>query len=348
MNIKDVAELAGVSPATVSRFLNQPSAVASSTAEKIERVISLTGYSADRHSQGVEFNRNPTIGVVIPSLLNPVFSEIVAGIQQRARHFGYSTIVIDTQYDGGQEKQAVIDLIRQRVEGAVLTIAEVSKNQALAVLRDFKFPYCLLHNQSDNHEPCVYVDNYQAGKDVAHRIVDLGHRRIGMVTGHFLSSDRAKKRYQGFKDGLNECGITLSHLLEVDQNKLDPFGVEETRLMEDTTAPTVWFCSNDLLALKAINSLRAIGLEVPSDVSIIGFDGMSLGQLVTPSLATVAVPHLKMGQVAVDILFNAKAGAKLSTNLAMEYELQMNGSLSAAPNHSINEQLIIGDYKNGC
>ncbi|MGR5252340.1 substrate-binding domain-containing protein [Vibrio astriarenae] len=340
MNIKDVAELAGVSPATVSRFLNTPTSVAASTAEKIQRVVSLTGYTADVHSRGIELNRNPTIGVVIPSLLNPVFSEIVAGIQQRARHFGFSTIVIDTQYDGEQEQQAVIDLVRQRVEGVILTIAEASRNEALSVLRDFKFPYCLLHNQSEDDEPCVYVDNYQAGRDVANRVVSLGHTKIGMITGYFLSSDRAKKRYQGFKDALSDQGIELSQLLEVDQNKLDTFGEHEMRVMKAEHAPTVWFCSNDLLALKAINGVQALGLKVPQDVSIIGFDGMSLGQLVTPSLATVAVPHLKMGQVAVDILFNAKAGSKLTTCLAMEHELQMNGSLAEAPNLTIKQAMI--------
>ncbi|MDR9829403.1 substrate-binding domain-containing protein [Vibrio sp. FNV 38] len=341
MNIKDVAELSGVSPATVSRFLNKPSSVAELTAQRIKRVVSLTGYTAARSNGKVDINKNPMIGIVISSLLNPVFSEIVAGIQQRARHFGYSTVVIDTQYDTEQELQAVADLIRLRVEGVVMTVAQAKNNQALAVLRDFQFPYCLLHNQSNEEEPCVYVDNYQAGRDVANKVVSLGHRTIGMITGLFLSSDRAKKRHQGFKDGLNEHGIELNCLLEVEQNKLDSFGEKETNAMKAGNAPTVWFCSNDLLALKAINALRMLDLDVPADVSVIGFDGMGVGQLVTPTLTTVAVPHFKMGQVAVDILFNAKAGSKLSTSLAMEYELEMNGSLGKAPKLNINEQALL-------
>ncbi|MGL6313629.1 substrate-binding domain-containing protein [Vibrio sp. WXL103] len=347
MNIKDVAELAGVSAATVSRYLNCSDAVAADTGRKIERVISLTGYSTARQSKRVELNKNPTIGVIIPSLLNPVFSEIVAGIQQRARHFGYSTLVIDTQYACDQEQQAVADLVRQRVEGVVLTIADASENRALEVLRDFRFPYCLLHNQSLAGEPCVYVDNYQAGIDVAKRVVELGHRHVGMITGRFRTSDRAKRRYQGFVDGLSEHGITLECLLEVEQNKLDSFGAHQRRILGSENAPTVWFCSNDLLALKALNALQALGFSVPDDVSIIGFDGMSLGQLVTPSLATVAVPHLKMGQVAVDILFNSKAGARLSTSIALEHEIQMNGSLGVAPNKIRTKRLLL-ESKNGC
>ncbi|GEA61214.1 substrate-binding domain-containing protein [Vibrio comitans] len=342
MNIKDVAALSGVSPSTVSRYLNQPVSVAKGTAEKIERVIALTGYNAAKQDKKVEMSKNPTIGVVISSLLNPVFSEVVAGIQRRAQHFGYSTIVIDTQYNSEQEMQAVADLIRLRVEGVVMTVANSANNRALAVLKDFNFPYCLVHNQS-TQAPCVYVDNYQAGRDVALKLIELGHQKVGMITGSFQSSDRAKKRYQGFRDGLVEQGIQLSDLLEVDQNKLDSFGKQETQVMTADDAPTAWFCSNDLLALKAINAARELELNVPSDVSIIGFDGMSLAQLITPGLATVSVPHLRMGQVAVDILFNAKAGSKLATSLAMEYELQMNGSLGAAPKSRFNEQALIGE-----
>ncbi|NUW72154.1 substrate-binding domain-containing protein [Vibrio mediterranei] len=337
MNIKDVAELAGVSPATISRYLNQPQSVAHATSKRIEKVITLTGYSVEQRHDQIEFNRNPTIGVVIPSLINPVFSEVVTGIQQRARHFGYSVVVVDTQYGSGQEQQAVIDLIRQRVEGVILTIADTSENEALKLLRDFKFPYCLLHNRSGEQEPCVFVDNYQAGIDVAQRVVELGHQRVGMLTGRFVSSDRAEQRYKGFKKGLNDNGLELTELLEVDQNKLDPFGDQEMSVIQREQAPTVWFCSNDLLALKAINAVKANGLHVPSDISIIGFDGMSLAQLITPTLATVAVPHLKMGQVAVDILFNAKAGASVSTQLALDYQLQMNGSLDVVPHLQNNE-----------
>ncbi|WP_234497383.1 substrate-binding domain-containing protein [Vibrio maritimus] len=342
MNIKDVAELAGVSPATVSRFLNQPDSVAKYTAQKIERVITVTGYSAVKRETKVEMSKNPTIGVVISSLLNPVFSEVVAGIQRRAQHFGYSTIVIDTQYDSEQELRAVADLIRLRVEGVIMTVADAANNQALGVLRDFSFPYCLLHNESQD-APCVYVDNYQAGIDVANRLVSLGHKDVGMITGLFTSSDRAEKRYKGFKHGLAQHGVQIKTLLEVPLSKLDSLGESEIEAMKAKGAPTVWFCSNDLLALKAINAFQSMGLRVPQDVSIIGFDGMSLGKLVTPSLATVAVPHLKMGQVAVDILFNAKAGSKLKTCLAMDYELQMNGSLGEAPIVSINEQALIGE-----
>lgn len=102
-------------------------------------------------------------------------------------------------------------------------------------------------------------------------------------------------------------------------------------LLSGECGPTVWFCSNDLLALKTMNALKSTGRRIPQDVSVVGFDGMGLGQLVSPNLATVAVPHIDMGKMAVDILFNAKAGSIERFEFALKYELQMKGSLGAVP-----------------
>jgi len=159
MNIKDVAALARVSPATVSRCLNNTGVLNKDTRARIEKIVALTGYDVNFSSKKMDWNHNPTIGVMIPSLLNPVFSEIVAGIQQRARHFGYSVIVVDTQYECSREKETIVDLIRQRVMGIILTTASIENNEALSILREFSFSFCLVHNQCAN-EPCVYVDNY--------------------------------------------------------------------------------------------------------------------------------------------------------------------------------------------
>ncbi|MFA0088113.1 substrate-binding domain-containing protein [Vibrio sp. 10N.261.51.F12] len=342
MNIKDVAALASVSPATVSRYLNNEALVAPATASKIRRVIEVTRYTSAEKTEALTLNVNPTIGVVIPSLLNPVFSEVVAGIQDRARHFGFSTIIVDTQYDSTQERQAIVDLIRQRVSGVLLTIASVENNEALAILRDFNFPYCLLHNESTDGEPCVFVNNYQAGWQVAERLYQCGHRQLGMITGRFGTSDRAIKRYQGFSDYLRSKGVTISHLSEVDQSQLDPF--EDTPLdVGNMNVPTAWFCSNDLLALKAINRLRRNGFAVPGDISVVGFDGMNLGQLIHPPLATVEIPHFLMGKVAVDILFNAKAGSTIQTHIALDFKLQMTGTIAEAKRHECESDNIINE-----
>lgn len=328
MNIKDVAALAGVSPATVSRCLNNTGPLSEATRARIEKVIALTGYDASHASKQVDWNHNPTIGVMIPSLLNPVFSEIVAGIQQRARHFGYSVIVVDTQYERSREKQAIIDLIRQRVTGVILTTASVEDNEALSLLREFRFPFCLVHNQSAD-EPCVYVDNYQAGSEVAEHLLSLGHRRIGMVAGRFQSSDRAKQRYLGFTERLQQSAtLSSAQLIEVDQYALTPFDQTQSSFFDSSHAPTAWFCSNDLLALKLVNHLKTKGILVPESVSVVGFDGMTLGQILYPPLATIQVPHHAMGLCAVDLLFNAKHKAALPLARQLDYQTHFVGTVA--------------------
>lgn len=328
MNIKDVAALAGVSPATVSRCLNNTGPLSADARARVEKVIALTGYDVNQASKQVDLNHNPTIGVMIPSLLNPVFSEIVAGIQQRARHFGYSVIVVDTQYERSRERQAIIDLIRQRVTGVILTTASVENNEALSLLREFHFPFCLVHNQSPN-EPCVYVDNYQAGWDVADKLLALGHRKIGMVAGRFKSSDRAKQRYLGFTERLNQQSSLLPMpLVEVDQYALTPFDQTQGSFFDSSSAPTAWFCSNDLLALKLVNHLKAKGISIPDSVSVVGFDGMALGQILYPPLATIQIPHHTMGLYAVDLLFNSKHKTTLPLSRQLDYQPHFVGTMA--------------------
>lgn len=328
MNIKDVAALAGVSPATVSRYLNNTGTICQQTRERIGKVVEATGYNPKQKAKRIEMNHNPTIGVLIPSLLNPVFSEIVAAIQERARYFGYSTIIVDTQYDKGREQQAVVDLIRQRVGGVILTVANTEQNEALALLKDFNFPICLLYNKSAAQEPAVFVDNFKAGWQVADKLIGLGHYRFGVAAGHFSASDRARQRYEGFKQRIEKDDrAELALLLQVDPTEMAPYSQHKDVIK--AAMATAWFCSNDLLALKMINHFHQTGMKVPDEVSVVGFDGMSLGQIVHPPLATVRVPHKTMGSCAVDLLFNSKHNTDLSLQRELDFQLSLEGTVSA-------------------
>ncbi|MGF1700207.1 substrate-binding domain-containing protein [Photobacterium makurazakiensis] len=329
MNIKDVASLAKVSPATVSRYINQSDSIAPDTAARIAKVLKISGYEANKHLPRSGLKSNPTIGIMIPSLKNPVFADIVAAIQLRARHFGYSTLILDTQYDTTLEYQCIATFIRHRVAGVILTTSEAQNNSALDLLKEFEFPYCLLHSMPSRNEPSVFIDNYQAGVDVANALFHIGHRRFGMVTGLFSSSDRAQARFAGFNDALNTLKCPLTHLLEVDQSQLEPFELHHDTQSQKLLPPTAWFCSNDLLALKTIKALNNQGLLVPEDVSVVGFDGMDIGKMMTPPLASVRVPHQQMGKCAVDILFNNQRSTVLPHQIKLPYKLTLMGTVQS-------------------
>ncbi|ASA56973.1 hypothetical protein BSQ33_15565 [Vibrio gazogenes] len=379
MNIKDIAALANVSPATISRYFNGNELICHQTRERIEKVVHLTGYHPKQKSTRVALNHNPTIGVLIPSLLNPVFAEIVAGIQARARHFGYSTIIIDTEYHQAREHQAVVDFIRQRVSGVILTVASIDNNQALSLLKEFNFPLSLVHNQFTADDATVYVNNYQAGWDVADHLLKLGHHKLGMVAGQFNRSDRAQLRYEGFKARIaQDKQARLLTLLEIDpmadapftdleQSLTHRFGLNNDPLNNDPSnydssnnaslnhapsntplfnnpsfnnRPSAWFCSNDLIALKLIRHLRHTGIRVPEETSVVGFDGMSLGQITYPALATVKVPHLQMGHLAVDLLLNSKHHTALPRQRELPYELSLTGTVAPVKPHFESIQSI--------
>lgn len=332
MNIKDIAELASVSSATVSRYFNERQSLSQETQGRIQKVIEVTGYNPKRVSNKVDINRNPTIGVLIPSLLNPVFAEIVAGIQQRARHFNYSVIIIDTDYQPERERNAVVDLIRQRVSGVIMTVANPNNCAALELLQEFHLPVSLVHNQTHPETnayryPAVFVNNYQAGWDVATQLLAKGHRQLGMIAGQFNRTDRAQKRYEGFRDCINNNPqATLDTVLEIDPTVTNPFtDTNQTAFPSDITA---WFCSNDLIALQLTNYLLRHGRLVPEQVSVVGFDGMSIGQITYPPLATVKVPHHQMGIIAVDLLLNSRHHATLSLHSELNYELSLSGTVA--------------------
>ncbi|CCN37020.1 putative LacI transcription regulator family [Vibrio nigripulchritudo SO65] len=332
MNIKDVAQLANVSTTTVSRYLNKPELVAPDASERIAKVIELTGYSPRKQFTGVKLNTNPTIGLMIPSLNNPVFAEIASAIQSKARFYGYSTLIIDTQYQSELEKLAIITLLRQRVAGVLLTVSSTRNNEALSLLREFGFPYCLLHNQSESEEACVYVDNYQASREVAFALHKKGHTNFGVVTMDFSASDRGKARFAGYTDALKDLGYDISQITHVEL----PPNRHAPDIHDDSFCPnsnvTAWFCTNDLLALRTLKALRKQGAKIPENVSVVGFDGMALGMLYHPQLATVSVPYQKMGEVAVDLLLNERIAhnrtRQISRQIEVGHQLMMTGTVA--------------------
>lgn len=302
MSIEVVAREAGVSVATVSRVFNAPDLVRPPTREKVERVALRLGYRPNASAQTLRTQRSKVIGVVLPTLLNPVFAECLEGISETAAEHGYSIIPVTTSYRVADEEAAVARLATRSVDGMVLVVANPAASPALKRLHAAKLPYVLAYNRHPRH-PCVSVDHEAAVADVVHRLVAQGHRRIAMVSGQLSASDRAQQRHQGFVRGLRECGLSAGTLLEV------PFmehAVQQlTDFLRGPARPTALFCSNDLLAIRTVRAAWQMGLQVPRDLSVVGFDGIDLGRDLTPSLGTVVQPNREIGIQCVRLLAGA-------------------------------------------
>lgn len=331
--IRDVAARAGVSITTVSRVLNGATPIAPETAERVRDAIAALDFRPNRLGRSLKAARTHTIGVLVPSLRNPVFADCVAGIEDACAAAGYSVLIASSDYDPEREGAAVGTLLSHQVEGLILTVADADDSRCLDRLDGTGTPYVLVYNQPHGPRPFVSVDNVAAARAVVERMVSLGHRRIGMVAGHFRQSDRSRLRHQGFVAALADAGLAPGPLVEVD--------FADTRLaqhlachMTTVAPPTALFGSNDMVALAVIRALRDLGLSVPGDVSVTGFDGIEVGALVSPSLATLVQPSRAMGETAFARLLGRLAGAAAEQPATLPFSFRPGESLGPAPTHA--------------
>ncbi|MDH6169879.1 DNA-binding LacI/PurR family transcriptional regulator [Variovorax boronicumulans] len=305
MSIQAVAAKAKVSVATVSRAFNFPDKVTPATRELVERVARELHYVPNASARTLRTQRSRTLGVVLPTLLNPTFAECLQGIARAAIAGGYAILPVTTGYRLDEEERAVQLLLAGNVDGLILVVSNPSTSKALARLRSTGTPYVLAYNRHADH-PCVTVDSEAAVADAVARLVLLGHRRIAMVSGTLAASDRAQQRYRGYQKGMADAGLKAPSLIEV------PF-VESTvdalaSVLQAGNRPTALVCSNDLLAIRSIRAAHLGGLSVPDDLSVIGFDGIALGEDLTPALTTIAQPNSDIGRHSVELLVQAMAG----------------------------------------
>lgn len=307
MSIQEVARQAGVSVATVSRAFNLPDKVSAETRERVESVARDLGYRPNASARTLRTQRSRVLGVVLPTLLNPVFAECLDGIAHAAAELGYAILPVTTDYQIGQEERAVDLLLSENVDGMILVVSNPATSIALQRLRKAGTPYVLAYNRHADH-PCVSVDSELAVMQLVTRLATLGHRQIAMVCGQLSASDRAQQRYRGFLQGMQAAGLA-PRLLEVPF--IDDAAAALAELIQGETRPTALLCSNDLLAIRAIRAVRQAGLRVPDDVSVTGFDGIALGLDLTPMLSTVMQPNARIGATSVELIVQALLGGTL-------------------------------------
>jgi len=292
VSIKELAAKADVSMATVSRVFNLPQKVNAETRANVLAIAHEIGYFPNASARSLRTQRSRVLGVVLPTLLNPVFAECLDGVAQAASASGYAILPMTTDYKLEQEELAVNQLLAANVDGMVLVVSNPETSQALLRLRVAQLPYVLAYNRQADH-PCVSVDNELAMRETVMQLLALGHQRIALISGQLAASDRAQQRKRGFCEGMRSQGLDDSNCLEV------PFvetAVQEiAKFLQQSKRPTALVCSNDLIAIRSIRAAHLAGLRVPQDISITGFDGIAIGEDLTPMLSTITQPNQAMG-----------------------------------------------------
>jgi DNA-binding LacI/PurR family transcriptional regulator len=305
--IKEVARRAGVSIATVSRALNGVGA----TEETIERVRAAAAelkFRPNLLGRALKTAHVRSIGVLVPSLANPVFAGSAGGVEDAARAAGYSAVVASSHYDPSRESAAVDLLLANRVAGLVLTVADADASTLLDSLDAEGVPYVLLYNQPRSaRRAYAAVDNVAAARDATQHLIERGHRRIVMIAGDRRASDRSRLRHRGYRAAIEAAGLERLPLFEIGLADKVFARRLDTRLRANAPV-TAAFCSNDMLALAAIAALRSLGRRVPEDVSVVGIDGIDVGTLVSPRLTTIVQPTHDMGAAAFELLLSRLGG----------------------------------------
>ena len=326
LTIKEVARRAGVSVATVSRAMNNSGPVSTESRQAIEKVVADSGFRLNAIGQQLKTARSRTLGILVPSLKNPIFADAVSGVEHIAEQSGFRVLLASSSYKVAKEMSSIETFLASRVEGLVLTVTdEDSSHQALSLLENVKLPFVLMFN------PCkvasystVSIDNRLAAYELVCELIKKGHRRIAMIVGNLSESDRSVERHAGYEDALRE-------------HKLDPIGIEvgfENPELGDTIAelsmrserPTAYFCSTDLLAISTIRALSQFGLRVPDEVSVVGFDGISIGESLTPNLTTAVQPAEAMGNWAASHLISRIEEDAPAQNLVLPHYIRQGES----------------------
>lgn len=305
--IRDVAKLARVSPATVSRVLSGKGAVSEATRRRVLDAMAALNYEPNALGRNLRKQETKTVIVLIPDIKNPFFSEIIRGIEDVAIREGYTILLGNTDNDVKREAEYLRILNAKRADGLILTTARVEKDHILALARQ-KPVVLACEYLLDADVPSVSIDNVSSTRKATAHLLSLGHTRIAHLTGplHVIIS---RDRLQGYQQALHQHGLSVDPALVQEGDwTLDSGYLLMRKLLALAHPPTAVFAANDEMAIGAIRAVRERGLRVPDDIAIVGFDDIAYAAYVDPPLTTVAQPCYEIGRTAMEMVLHLIRG----------------------------------------
>jgi len=301
--IREIAELAGVSIATVSRVVNGREDVSPETRELVQRVVRERGYTANRNARGLSAGKTGLIGATVPMLHHAYFSYILAGAAEGLYEQDMRLVLSPTMHEHHREVSLLERLMHGTTDGAVIILPEESSEE-LELLLNHGYRFVVIDPLLPLNERIPAVSAaHAAGADQAMKhLLSLGHTRIAAITGP-RGWKATEDRRRGYYAALAAAGIMPDPQLEVESNfEIGGGAVAAEQLLALPEPPTAIFCFNDNMAVGAMQTARARGVGIPEDLSIVGFDDLEEAEIVTPALTTIRQPLAEMGRIAVSLL----------------------------------------------
>lgn len=326
VSIKDIAHLAGVSHSTVSRALRNSPLIPAATAERIQRIANETGYRASAVARSLVTRRTNTVGVVVTSIADPFNGEVFAGIEELANRHGYAVVLANSQGNAEREVAVVQALQEQRIDGVLVASSRVGALY-MPLLSQLQIPIVLLNN----HHPSEFVhsvaiDNLDGAYQAVRHLIELGHRDIAYV-GNRLGLESEADRRAGYRKALRGAKFSPRREFVIAGDGKPEKGMAAARaLLGLAKRPTAIFCYNDMTALGVLREAAAQGLELPRELSVVGFDDLFFAPLLNPPLTTIHQPRNEIGRIAMELLLALLEGKPAEKTIRIKGKLVVRGS----------------------
>ena len=309
VTVRDVAKVAGVSPITVSRALQNSTLVREATRIKVRKAAEELAYIPNFAAGTLSSNVSHMVGVIVPNMSNSIFAETLQSIANALRPSGYNLLIGHSDYSLEQEEMLLRTFLSRRADAIVLTGCSHSDGTR-AMLKAAGVPTVEMWSLPD--EPigvCVGISNHQAAFTMTNHLLAKGHRKIGFIGGELEDNDRTQGRLQGYRDALSSAGIDFSedmvrHVAFEFQNG----SAAMAGLLDGPQKLDAVFAASDILATGALLECLRRGLRVPQDIAVGGLDDAGIAGVMTPALTTIAVPRQEIGQKVADVISDMLSG----------------------------------------
>ena len=323
--LHDVAAEAGVSIATVSYVLNNSGSISADMRKKVRKAAAKLGYRQNRAARAMKTGQSDIIGLVIPNIENPFFATLAQAVLLECRRHDLQVFLVDTEGSHDTELKAMQGLVQQGVDGII--VFPIDDTAIGAGIGD-DVPVVVLDRDSPDRD-LVQAEYAEGGRLLADHLLELGHKRFGILEGPQVATS-AKERSVGFARAIGRKGRIVWR--EEHPFSMTLTEVAERRLRQNDATAVV--CGNDLIALGVIQYFDALGVDVPGDVSVVGFDDIEFSKVISPPLTTIHLPTAQMGIEAVSLLTRRLQAENLPASrsrVVLDVELKVRGSSGPAP-----------------
>ncbi|WLD93580.1 LacI family DNA-binding transcriptional regulator [Alkalihalobacillus sp. AL-G] len=310
--IKDVAKRANVAISTVSRVLNNSGYTSEETRQKVLKTVKELNFRSNMIASAMINKKTSTFGLIIPDIKNIFYGDLTRAVEDMANKYGYNVILCNTDNDLDKEAEYVSFLVRKGVDAIIFSTPEVRDRNIKELIEGYPdLPVILLGSTVKGVElDEVLVDNFQGGHTATTHLLKKGHRRIAHITGQ-TSSYATIERKKGFEEALKEFEVSINEdWIITDEFKIESGYKNGLKLLQEENRPTAVFAGNDAIATGVYRAARELGLSIPEDLSVVGFDDSEYAQILYPLLTTIRTPIGDMGARAVEFGIQTIEGKK--------------------------------------